>query len=349
MQKTSLLCSFLLFTFLATPAVATESEQLFDQLDQNHDGRLVEDEIDHQHRRLFQRLLRTADSDRDGRLSNVEFQAGLKPQLPAKPLVKKQSSELPGANALLLLLAKMDGNSNGQIEEGEVPEQFRDIFQRIEDRLGGEPDGVLDRRELTQAAPRLSHIALRFAERMDLDVEVELALLSEKQWSSVQNMLSTQPRGEVLADPKRAREFFRQLDANGDGQISSAEVPDQIAERFEQLLERADRNNDGQISEPELMAVSRQLQARAAERLSPAELRAGINRLLKQLDRNGDRRISRQEAPRRMAGRFDRIDRDGNGSLDRDELAPVVELLSRLRPAEPQTLGESEPMMQPEQ
>jgi len=339
MQKTSIRCLFLLLTLFGRSAVASAAEQLFGLLDQNQDGWLVADEINYQHQRLFQRLLRTADSDRDGRLSSAEFQAGLEPQQPAKPLIKKQSSELPGANALLLLLAKMDVNGNGQVEEEELPEQFLEIFQRIEDRLGGEPDGVLDRRELTRSAPRLSQIALRFAEQMDLDVEVELALLSEKQWRAVQNMLSRQSRGDMLADPKRARNFFRQLDANGDGQVTLAEVPDQVAQRFGQLIERADRNNDGQISEPELMAVSRQLQSAAATRPSPAKIQQGIDRLLKKLDRNGDHRISRQEAPRRMAARFEQIDRDGNGSLNRDELAPVVERLSRSRPSEAKSRG----------
>jgi len=50
-----------------------------------------------------------------------------------------------------LLLAKMDISGTGRIEAGEVPGQFREIFNRIEDQLGGTPDGLLDRRDLTQA------------------------------------------------------------------------------------------------------------------------------------------------------------------------------------------------------
>jgi len=255
MQSSNIFAVLLLFTLLAPLALATETEQLFVLLDQNQDGWLVEEEIEDQHRRLFQRLLRTADDNQDRRLSSAEFQTGLEPQLPAKLLVKKQSSELPGANALLLLLAKMDTNGNGQIEEEELPEQFLEIFQRIEDRLGGKPDGILDRRELTQAAPRLSQIALRIAERMDLDVEVELALLSEKQWRSVQKMIAPRSRGDVLADPQRARKFFHQLDANGDHQISRQEASRQLRTRFEQL----DRDGNGRLSRDELVPIVERL------------------------------------------------------------------------------------------
>ena len=348
MQKPLAFHFLLLLVLLTLSNTASASKQLFGLLDRNHDGWLAADEIKVEHRRLYQRLLRTSDNDQDGRLSSEEFQAGIQPQLPAKPLVKKQSNELPGANALLLLVAKMDTNSDGQIEKAEVPEAFLELFDRIEDRLGGEHDGLLDRRELTQSAPRLSQIALRIAERMDLDVEVELALLPEKKWRSVQNMLNQRSRGDVLADPKRARQLFRQLDRNGDGQITSAEVPDQIAERFELLLERADHDHNEKISESELMAVSRQLQAREANRPSPKQIEKGIKRLLKKWDRNGDRQLSRKEVPRRMADRFEQIDRDGNGRLDRDELVPVVELLSRIRASEMQPVGESDTMMLPE-
>ena len=328
--------------------LAIADEGLFGRLDKNQDGQLAADEIGEQHQRLFARLLRSADDDRDGRLTSSEFQISLRPRQTEKPLVKKVGSEMPGADALLLLLAKMDVNTNGQIESKEVPSQLRQVFDTLEERLGGQRDGVLDRRELAQSAPRLSNIAMRMAERMKLDVEVELALLPDKQWRSVQNMLGPRQRGEPLADPERAREFFRRIDANGDGQVALDEVPDQIAERFEQLLERADRNRDEQISEQELMAVSRRLQAAAADRPSPAQVKKNVDRLLKQLDRNRDGKVSRNEAPPRMQGRFDRLDRNGNGSLNRAELVAAAEMLGRVRQTEARTLGDSEEMMQPE-
>ena len=267
MQKTLAIHFFLLLALFALPNNASASEQVFALLDQNHDGWLAEDEIKVEHRRLYQRLLRTADNDQDGRLSIEEFQTGIQPQQPDKPLVKKQSNELPGANALLLLVAKMDTNSDGQIEKAEVPEAFLDLFDRIEERLGGERDGLLDRRELTQSAPRLSRIALRIGEQMGLDVEVELALLPEKQWRSVQNMLAPRTPGMMPADPQKARQFFKRLDRDGDGQISRQEAPPQMAERFDKI----DRNGNGQLDRKELASLVKLLRRIRKSEIQPAD------------------------------------------------------------------------------
>lgn len=323
------------FVFLLCPMIsaATASDELFARLDQNQDGQLAADEIEPARQRLFDRLLRTGDENADGKLSADEFRTGLQPTAAEKPIVEKQGSEMPGANALLLILAKMDTNADGQLNAEEVPSQFREFFDRIEDRLGGEKDGLLTRREINQAAPRLSQFAVRMTERMKLDVDLELALLSEKQWQAAQNMTGSRKQGEMLADPNRARQFFKQLDANGDGQLTLAEVPDAVADRFEMLLDRADRNDDDQISEKELMTVSRLMQARMAKSNQPRskETARAIERMLKQLDRDGDRKVSRKEAPRRLAGRFDQLDTDSSGYLERKEVATLVQSLSAMR------------------
>jgi len=345
-HRTPSLLLLLGILLLPQTVLAADTQRVFRQLDQSQDGQLTADEIRADHQRLFTRLLRIADQDQNGRLSSSEFAAGLTPQALEKPLVQKEGSELPGSDALLLLLSQMDANSNGTIEATEVPRQFREIFDRIEGQLG-QADGILDRRELTQAAPRLSQVALRIANRLGLDVEVELALLSNAQWESVQNMLTPPRRGDFLSDPARAREFFERLDANGDGQIIAAEVPDALAERFERLLERADRNRDEQLGMQELLKFSAQLQNLTTNRLSPAEVKSGSKRLLKRFDRNRDEHLSRDEVPRRLANRFDEIDSNSDGQLERGELAPVVELLNRLRKSEPKRSDQVEAMMQP--
>lgn len=354
MRAFSLYC--IVFLLCPMNSAATASDELFARLDQNQDGQLAANEIEPKRQRLFDRLLRTSDENDDGQLSAVEFRIGLKPTSAEKPLVKKQSSEMPGANALLLLLARMDGNSDGEITAAEVPRQFAQVFNRIEDQLGGESDGVLNRRELTQAAPRLSRIAMTIAQRMDLDVDLELALLGEKQWQAAQKMTGSRSRGDLLANPDRARDFFRQLDANRDGQVSMEEVPDQVAQRFEMLMDRADRNGDDLLSEKELMTVSRMLQAREsrakqanAKKMRPQEVAKAIERMLKRLDTDKDRRVSRKEAPRRMAGRFDRLDSDGSGYLERKEIAALVESLSAMRRPELDTSNRDESMQKPEE
>ncbi|QDV38581.1 EF-hand domain-containing protein [Tautonia plasticadhaerens] len=51
--------------------------------------------------------------------------------------------------------------------------------------------------------------------------------------------------------------------------------------------------------------------------------RAAIDRL----DRNGDGRVDREEVPDRLAPRFDRADQDGDGALDRRELGEAADRL----------------------
>lgn len=346
MRKISLTTCMVLLAMQASTAKA--SNELFGKLDRNQDGQLSSEEIDASQRRLYDRLLRTSDQDQDGKLSAEEFQAGLKPQTAEKPLVEKQSSEMPGANALLLILAKMDANSDGQIEKVEVPRQFVAFYSRIEDRIGGESDGVLDQREIRQAAPRMSRFAMRLAQQQKIDVDLELALLSERQWQAAQRMTGSRTRGEMLADPNRARQFFKQLDADSDGLVSIEEVPEQVVSRFEVLLDRADRNGDDVLSEQELMTVSRFMQSRAEAASQPRNKQQAqaIERMLKRLDRDGDRRVSRKEAPRRMAGRFDRLDRDGSGYLERKEIANLVGATGAMR--RPQSRPEMQPEMKME-
>ncbi len=324
-------CLALLFSLPALPATA--AEELFARLDRDQDGQLVADEIESSHKRLFDRLLRTSDQDGDGKLSSIEFQSGLNSRTSEKPLVQKQGSQMPGANALLLILAQMDANADGRIASEEVPSRFRVFFDRLEERVGGDQDGLLSRREIIQFAPRMSQFALRLAQRLNLDVELELALLEEKQWQAAQAMTGGRQRGDALADSQRALEFFKRLDANGDGLVTLEEVPDQVANRFEMLLDRADRNRDDQISQRELMAVSRRMQARESSSMMsrPQEGNRAIAQMFRQLDGDGDRRVSRQEAPRRLARRFDRLDTDGSGYLERQEIATYVESLSAMR------------------
>ena len=326
----SFLCG-LVTAWTAPTILAADSQQLFKSLDTNEDRLLKASEFGPQHSRLLQRLIRTSDADRNGQLTLEEFHQGLQSKRPEKPLTAKRGNQIRGANALLLLLSKMDVNGDLTLETDEIPEQYRGVFNQLEERLGGEKDGRIHPRELQRTGPQLARIAARIVERMDLDVELELALLPEKKWLALQSMDGPPRATQMLGDEKETLDYFRRMDTNGDGQVSPEEVPEGIADRFERLLAAADRDGNDQLSEQEFSVITKQRREMQSRRPPQAEIEAGISRLLKELDHDGDQQVSREEAPRRLKKRFSQVDLDGDGQLNRDELSPVVELLSRIR------------------
>jgi Ca2+-binding EF-hand superfamily protein len=245
-------------------AVSSHVQRMFRQLDADQNGRLSHQELTGEYARLYTRLLRTADKDHDHELSLEEFDRGLQPHRPVKQMTKKQPSRLPGSDELLLLLAMMDANADGIIRLGEVPERLRPFYLRLEQRLGKTEDRQILLRQVAQAAPFFTQLAVATVERLGLNVELEIALLPDKNWALVERLDRQRQPGDVLADPEQAGNLFRLLDANGDGQLQYEEVPEQFAARFDRLLARADRNRDQRISYGEFQRLSRRVRAAKA-------------------------------------------------------------------------------------
>lgn len=239
-----------------TSVPATQPTDIFSQLDANADSQLQAAEIPDEQQALFVRLLRTSDQDRNGALSRQEFSSGLKPTRKAKPVARKAPLRLPGADELLLLLAMMDANADGKIAAHEPPERLQQFYQILENRIGTNEQGMLVIRRISQGAPRLTQAAKMFVERQEIDVDLEYALLPEKNWKLVVELNSPRQPGDLLANTDLAMEFFHRIDANGDGEIVYEEVPEQFADRFDRLLARADRNRDKKISEQEFQRLS---------------------------------------------------------------------------------------------
>ena len=111
------------------------------------------------------------------------------------------------------------------------------------------------------------------------------------------------------------RASFEQLDANGDGSLTQAEMQAHAKARFAS----ADSNGDGNISRAELEA---QAKSNASERATRR-----IDRMMERLDTNSDGQISASEmeaaADKRGGKRgermFKRADADGNGSISKAE------------------------------
>ncbi|MGH7194723.1 MAG: hypothetical protein ACREJM_14485, partial [Candidatus Saccharimonadales bacterium] len=114
------------------------------------------------------------------------------------------------------------------------------------------------------------------------------------------------------AESSRAAAIFKQLDANGDGQIAEDETPAGRRQLFKRLLRRADSNGDGKLSEAEFIAgMNEDRPDPPAE--SPAGggdqyarfLAADSGAVFKRLDANGDGKIERSELPEPVRARFE--------------------------------------------
>ena len=111
------------------------------------------------------------------------------------------------------------------------------------------------------------------------------------------------------------------LDRNGDGQLQQMEIDMAVV-----ALRRLDTDRDGVVSSAEL-ALARSAQGNSATAPSrpdrpdtPPGVRPG-GRFpgFAALDRDGDGNISKEEAPERMRERWDMIDSNRDGKLDKAE------------------------------
>ena len=153
----------------------------------------------------------------------------------------------------------------------------------------------------------------------------------------------------VPADvPERMQGLFTRADANHDGQLTPQEIgalssrqgmplggapqPGKAAGifRMDPLLNAIDTNHDGMISADEIAASGKDLlflDKNGDGEITSDEMRPRqqtpeerIDHMLGEWDTNGDGKLSKAEAPERMAAQFDQLDTNHDGFLDKDEL-----------------------------
>lgn len=116
-------------------------------------------------------------------------------------------------------------------------------------------------------------------------------------------------RGDMRAD-------FSTLDADGNGEVTQAEMLAHAQLRFDDV----DTNGDGALSAEELIA------ARSADVSDRMERR--INRMLERADANDNGTLEFDEmrpSSDRAAARFERIDTDGSGGISEAEMDAAKE------------------------
>jgi Ca2+-binding EF-hand superfamily protein len=305
------------------------SDRLFAGLDANADGQVTSQEAGKQHRLLFRRLLRTSDENRDGKLNARELATGLEPVRADKAPVEKLDSRLPGSDALLVLVAKMDAHADRQLEADEIPGDYKATFARMLELGDANKDGRLESREIAQAGPQLALAAAMEAGRRRMDVPAELARLSKSQLEALTSMDAYARPAEMMAGAGQVDAMFARWDANGDKLVSPEEAPGPFADRLQKMMPRIDRDGDGKLSKAEFTEMARRLSA-FEQPVDPKAVKRTVRQLLKRFDRDGNGQLSVQEVPRRMAANFDRSDQDANGQLDASELETAAQTINRL-------------------
>jgi Ca2+-binding EF-hand superfamily protein len=241
----------------ATATVAEDPAKLFDQLDVNHKGQLTADEVPADKRHLFERLLRLAGKDANGKLSRDEFIALLKTKEPSvtppssdKPAAKPASSEPatpPAGNASRLaprvladpgaVFDRLDKNKSGKISAADLPEGRRPLFGRLLKALGKPEGSSLSRDEFIKGAEML-------------------AAKAGSQTPASSSAPATPPREKPAAGKFNAANMdvdalvkrLMQLSKRPDGKLTKADLPERMQGRFDKI----DTNGDGLVDETEL-------------------------------------------------------------------------------------------------
>jgi len=330
-------------------------EDAFKRMDRNSDGRLSRDELPEFLRDRFERLLDDAGKeaftleDFVRIRQRMEAAGGARPGMngrPGRPFGSPEDN-----------FKRLDTNGDGKLLLSEIPEPARQFLGRLFERLGKGSDDSITQDEFVKAARQF---AQRDGQRRP---EGERRPDAPPQSDQPENRRpeSNRPQrdGRPMSDgdgpdgERRGPRFVGILDTNRDGRLSRDEVA-QLTQRFEEL----DLNDDGQLDPRELFGAPPQMrdqrrpdepsqnrrpeserstdrprrpQSDSPQSAKPESRRPSrdgnrrrggldINAIFNRLDRNNDQSIDRDEAIGRLKDNFDRIDANGDGKVTQQEL-----------------------------
>jgi len=144
--------------------------------------------------------------------------------------------------------------------------------------------------------------------------------------------------GDAPRPPGAPGVLLAALDRDGDGTLSDAELAGATGS-----LRRLDRNEDGKVTPDELGGrkaktdtdgPAERRDPRARDRDGGRESRRGGSgrpsaKGLREMDANGDGKLARDEVPGFMKERWDFMDTDGDGFLDKQEQEALIDRIRR--------------------
>lgn len=266
------------------------------------------------------------------------------------------SSDAPDAGRLF---TQLDANQDGQLTTDEIPDDRKSLFGRLL-RIGDKNnDGKLDADEFaagltgrherpdapsrTQRSERSNRDERagrgKLFERLDANGDGKIVLdevpeAGRERFEKLIARIDKDGDGAVTrrefaaaapaaGDAARNRHqagrdgshFFKQMDKNADGKLTADEVPEERRPMFERLIERGDKDGDQTLSLEEFTAVF----GRRRPGSPPATAEA-------------KRKKTAQAAARGRLppGLFGAIDADGDGQLDRAEIAAAAQAIRKL-------------------
>lgn len=289
------------------------------------------------------------------------------------------------------MFGRLDTNGDGKLTLDEVPDRARPIVEAALRRAGKDAKGSLTKDEFVGNLPRDGERAPTSERRPDGDRPAgqpptrdgERRVDGDRPAATERRADGDRPRdGERRAEGDRPREgdrptgrgpaFLQLLDTNHDGQLSKDELA-KASDKFDEL----DRNHDGFLDAAELAGPPAADRGRERGREEPArdgEPRRESGRVegsregareatprssgeangrpgpfFQRLDRDGDGKISKDEAPEQLKERFAMMDTNGDGFLSFDEFRAGAALAGERVRERNRTTPQSQPEERPTQ
>jgi Ca2+-binding EF-hand superfamily protein len=338
--------------FLSRSELPATDRSEFSRIDANDDSRLSRAEIQRYGDSLFDRRMQTNRSTRTANQGEETWSEWW-----ASWWSDDQNSRDPNVGSTAgarQFIRQHDDNDDGYVSQREIPARMRDDFARADRN----DDNYLSQRELQQAGALLRGSNSYRDRDQNVARETRRTNQSDQTWSQWwASWWSDNSEGSAaeIAD-RGAREFIRRHDENDDGYLVRSELPSRMYDEFAEI----DRNDDRYLSMTEVRRFAQESRDNtSSEDRSPARTaRSGhspaqaayvwiIDRnldqtnqrdlqqaytLLLELDANRDGQIAESELAQRgeqavnqwSQESFERLDRNNDNSLSRDEALPSI-------------------------